>query len=1472
MEGIEIITDDGGGIYDKEAEANKPRSRPLSGEDRPLSGESLNLSGTVKRGYKMSHIDQDAVSLSATLKRGMRNQGMLEAIPTSKTDSPGSPRNSKRFSFKSPKKSKKLSSKNDDTISIMSSAESHFTYPRGLRIEDVRGTPFDDTVSMIGGFIMDAGPFQQQDGIRDTIGRKNIVTLKKMIKLERGNVAVDPKVLVLTPYRFQILSTKAPFKMEADIHFLEVKALDSPTPERLIVTTDTGKIYFMQMIGTDDADHIIGRVALSLRTIFPNVALSRIIKASLEPLGRQKIIQSMLNQGDQSEPGPCGNFSEMYRCICDYLGAPVREEVEWDVDTIYLSQNCKEINTKDFDLPDTKDIIPIISVMIYSQWFDGLVVRNTKLSFEVLEFVLKVTRNSHNLKELSLEGVGIKGEFAHRLSINMIENKECRIEVLDLSGNSIEDKGLVHLSGSLPVIKHGSFRHLSLARTGITAKSINVLCQALRSSQRIMTTLTHLNLSGNNIRPEDAEGLLNFLSTENQITDLDLSATEGAVELYLSAIAKGCTKSLENVSLGKNVFQTKKSKDTAIPPSVMHYFHKTTSLKLMDISHTKMPPEAIRYIMDGILANKTPGLQVALNLSSCELKSMGCHIIQSCVASLTNLVSLDLTDNMLDGDLLPLLGCMQQNRSITEFKIGRNFFGVKPKYMRQVMEGIVELMQEEDSVLQTFCIADSKLREHLHILLGCLGSNTSLTSIDISGNYMGDNGARVLSKSLQINSKLQVVKLDRNSLTSLGFHEVANAMEKNYTLRYMPYPVNDAVIAIKMHPERTQRSLARIQDLLLRNANATGGSNDQQFRLQQVVTNTAQQVLDRVAEKVDDTVNALEILVEDSASNDSVIIAKKLVKDAKNSKQLLSDIYGIGMEKCSGDESPLVSKIRETAKNLNKIVEENITKTIESMMKTVEAQCPHIFMDIKEELERSIETKCQLPKDSVRDYVMHTSGSVIVNQVSELNLSMATMMSDRIADRLLGALSQSNLTLTDQLNKHKQKENVGKRSTDDVVQVDEDGALLPDMRRNRAASIAKRKQRPDVQSSLMTDDPAPKSPTESDTITDFGVYDPYSNEKVKTRKKKAREEKAAREKEEAEAKKAKEEKEEEEAKKVEEETEEDDVKNAKEEKDEPEEKREKEDEDNIAAEVKKEKKEGEEKKEKGEKEDAAKKKKEREEAERIAKEEKKRLKEEKKKGNKEKEDKKKVKEEKEDKKKVKEEKEDKKKVKEEKEDKKKVKGEEKKKATKPNRKSEVDETKLVASAPDPPPVVEAVKLEDLPVVETKKLDHLTKGRPRGPRRRPGNPRSRPTEPKPPVDDFFSTTRYNTGVLYHIPRARLHVIIVSNTDFDKPQPEASQEDTSDKPSTHHGKHTFISAEQIKINVESRKDESDQPKEEEKPRRPKGAMVMPGMGIGGNIIAEMKAKKFNRNRPSESEEKKDDPPKSPSEKDLPDPPSP
>lgn len=57
--------------------------------------------------------------------------------------------------------------------------------------------------------------------------------------------------------------------------------------------------------------------------------------------------------------------------------------------------------------------------------------------------------------------------------------------------------------------------------------------------------------------------------------------------------------------------------------------------------------------------------------------------------------------------------------------------------------------------LTSLSLADSKLKADLSIVLNALGSNTSLTKLDISGNSMGDMGAKILAKALQINTKLR---------------------------------------------------------------------------------------------------------------------------------------------------------------------------------------------------------------------------------------------------------------------------------------------------------------------------------------------------------------------------------------------------------------------------------------------------------------------------------------------------------------------------------------------------------------------------------------------------------------------------------------------------------------------------------------------------------------------------------------------
>ena len=54
------------------------------------------------------------------------------------------------------------------------------------------------------------------------------------------------------------------------------------------------------------------------------------------------------------EAGPCGGFSAAYRATCDQHNQPCQEDVVWDVDTIYLSQDAHTLALADFDHLDGK--------------------------------------------------------------------------------------------------------------------------------------------------------------------------------------------------------------------------------------------------------------------------------------------------------------------------------------------------------------------------------------------------------------------------------------------------------------------------------------------------------------------------------------------------------------------------------------------------------------------------------------------------------------------------------------------------------------------------------------------------------------------------------------------------------------------------------------------------------------------------------------------------------------------------------------------------------------------------------------------------------------------------------------------------------------------------------------------------------------------------------------------------------------
>ena len=95
---------------------------------------------------------------------------------------------------------------------------------------------------------------------------------------------------------------------------------------------------------------------VSFSFLFSGVPIEHIIgKLDVTPADRIRHIIDW-KPPDPKDVGPCGGFSAQYLCMCDYYGLPFREEVAWDVDTIYFSHDSHELCLQDFEHLDHRDL------------------------------------------------------------------------------------------------------------------------------------------------------------------------------------------------------------------------------------------------------------------------------------------------------------------------------------------------------------------------------------------------------------------------------------------------------------------------------------------------------------------------------------------------------------------------------------------------------------------------------------------------------------------------------------------------------------------------------------------------------------------------------------------------------------------------------------------------------------------------------------------------------------------------------------------------------------------------------------------------------------------------------------------------------------------------------------------------------------------------------------------------------------
>ncbi|XP_014736171.1 PREDICTED: leucine-rich repeat-containing protein 16C [Sturnus vulgaris] len=855
-------------------------------------------------------------------------------------------------------------------------------------------------------------PTELQEGITAFLGTKKVL-LVLSIQLQVKSKYED-FILVLTPWRAYVLPVMLPVRVHSSFSFLEVREMMVQEPSVVVIETDAAS-YAFRFMSLDDLEQVVIHVTMSLKKVFPDSSLGTLLKNS--PPNLYKRIQQItdsLEEMLQSNPGPCGGFSETYAALCDYNGFAFREEIQWDVDNIYHSQDCREFNLLDFSHLESRDVALSVAALSFNLWFTKLSCKDFRLNQEISEQLLYMLSKSVTLEELVLENSGLKADFVQRMAQALSSHPNSVLHTINLSGNQLEDRGVTAFSRHMEKSSKG-LQSLSLARTMLTARGMSTLCKALTDNKAIGFSLRHLDLSGNpgTLAGDDISNLQSLLRHCHSLSHLSLAGTDCPLDALFGALVHGSHTSLIHLDLSKNVYSHKRVK--TISPDIKEFFSQACSLRHVSLAGTKLPADVIRALLQG-LADNSHISDLHLDLSSCELRSAGAQVIQDLIPDASSISHLDLSDNGFDPDMVTLVLSIGRSKSIRHVSLGKNFNIKSKEGLLDVLHRIVQLTQEEDCPLQSLSVAESRLKLGTNVLLSALGSNTSLISLDISGNAMGDTGAKMLAKALQINTKLRTVVWDRNNTTAHGLLEVAQALEKNFTLKSMPLPMSDVAQAYRSNPERTEEAVHKLQFCLTRNQ-LRQTLPAQTFRLQQgILTTSSEQMVNEICLSVQKHVDILSTCTGREVESD-ILCAEEAIRNANLSVSILPLLYEAGNTPYQNGK--LQHKLECLTEEASQTCSREIQAIMQAVLDTAHGLCPAVVQKsgVRDQLVNAMSERICLQDHLSLSAVLDQMVTDVFSKLNEIKLSVTAAVADCIVDTVLGDLTTAQCKLAESLSK-----------------------------------------------------------------------------------------------------------------------------------------------------------------------------------------------------------------------------------------------------------------------------------------------------------------------------------------------------------------------------------------------------------------------------------------------------------------------
>ncbi|XP_010783137.1 leucine-rich repeat-containing protein 16B-like [Notothenia coriiceps] len=491
---------------------------------------------------------------------------------------------------------------------------------------------------------------------------------------------------------------------------------------------------------------------------------------------------------------------------------------------------------------------------------------------------------------------------------------------------------------------------------------------------------------------EEATFLFKFLSSTNSLSHLDLSDTSCPLDTLFVSLSAGCCFKLMHLNLARNPFSHRKVRE--VTRSIGQFFSQSCELKYVGLSATKLPPQALRLLLQGLATNILL-LGLGLDISSCELRSAGAQVIQEHISEVTAITSLDISDNGFESDMVTLVLSVGRCPSLRHLALGRNF-AMKSRPLTDVLHRIAQLIQDEECPLQSLSVSDSKLKAGMHILLSALGGHAALTEVDISGNNIGDTGAKMLAKALLTNTTLRTLSWDRNNVTARGFQDVADALERNFTLQQVSGLV-DITQSYRGNPDRTEEALHKIQRCLDRN----NQRQSDRVELQQVFK----------AQQSEMQVQGLCLQLADSLQRLSpcnpqevqaeVLTAQEVLHNARESFKLLPALYEEG-RKAAPDGGLVNCILTDAAATLADEINRSIQGLAEGLMRGAEGACPWVVQrsSVCEGLSECVSKRSRQTHTFLRSTLVENTGQIISNRLRDLRETLSVSLAESIMEQV----------------------------------------------------------------------------------------------------------------------------------------------------------------------------------------------------------------------------------------------------------------------------------------------------------------------------------------------------------------------------------------------------------------------------------------------------------------------------------------